>query len=286
MLSPAAPRLILILSISWRAVIFHHELLSEGKFFRAHSNHGLFQALGQLAAARRFPFFEVSNEHARLANERLALSIESQFDSDGVHREHSPRYQLNLIGSLIGARDSGLLEQARVRERLLLAECSLMWMVTPRSGLAAFGDSEHRRQDQSKPIGGRYQAPALQWLLSGGQLGARPPSEVKAYIDSGYAFARIYSEDSAPAEASYLAQLAAFHSRVHKHADHLTFIWEEGLLPILTDPGQYGYAGEPSLDQTFSRKASGIATRAVSMSNPHARTIASRSTTRAIRALA
>ena len=226
-----------------RAIIFHQELLCEQKFFRAHSNHGLFQALGQLAAARRFPFFEGSNEYARLADERLALSIESQFDSAGVHREHSPRYQFNLIGSLIGARDSGLLEQARVRERLLLAECSLMWMVTPRGGLAAFGDSEHRRQGQSKTIGGRYQAPALQWLLSGGQVGTPPPSEVQAYTDAGYAFARIYSEDSAPTEASYLAQLAAFHSRVHKHADHLTFIWEEGLLQILTDPGQYGYAG-------------------------------------------
>jgi hypothetical protein len=43
--------------------------------------------------------------------------------------------------------------------------------------------------------------------------------------------------------ASYLAQIAGFHSRVHKHADHLSFIWYDCRRDILIDPGRFGYVG-------------------------------------------
>ena len=40
----------------WESLTFHHRLLSQEKFFKGHNNHGLYQALGQMAAARRFDF--------------------------------------------------------------------------------------------------------------------------------------------------------------------------------------------------------------------------------------
>ena len=44
-------------------------------------------------------------------------------------------------------------------------------------------------------------------------------------------------------DCSYLAQIAAFHSRTHKHADDLSFVWYEGGRELLVDAGRYGYLG-------------------------------------------
>ena len=50
--------------------------------------------------------------------------------------------------------------------------------------------------------------------------------------------------------ASYLAQQAGFHSRTHKQADDLSFIWYDRGTEILIDAGRYGYLGktEPGSD--------------------------------------
>jgi hypothetical protein len=42
----------------------------------------------------------------------------------------------------------------------------------------------------------------------------------------------------------YLAQMASFHSRVHKHADDLSFVWSDHGSEILIDPGRYAYVGK------------------------------------------
>ena len=44
-------------------------------------------------------------------------------------------------------------------------------------------------------------------------------------------------------KASYLAQQAGFHSRTHKQADDLSFIWYDRGTEILIDAGRYGYLG-------------------------------------------
>ena len=43
--------------------------------------------------------------------------------------------------------------------------------------------------------------------------------------------------------AAYLAQTAAFHSRVHKQADDLSIVWYDQGTEILIDAGRYGYLG-------------------------------------------
>jgi hypothetical protein len=68
---------------------------------------------------------------------------------------------------------------------------------------------------------------------------------VAAFYDAGYVFAKIQHPPS-PQIASYFAQIAGFHSRTHKHADHLSFVWMEGQTEILVDAGKYGYAGKTS----------------------------------------
>ena len=64
------------------------------------------------------------------------------------------------------------------------------------------------------------------------------------YTQSGYAFVRVpNSSNPQCSHDTYLAFTAAFYSRVHKHADDLTFDWYENGIPILLDSGRYGYEG-------------------------------------------
>lgn len=224
---------------------FHHEVLADPSIFRRHTNHGLYQALAQLAASRRLNDLLPADRFQSLARERLLNCLSEHFFVDeGAHAEHSPGYHRMVLGSLIGASDAGLLAENQ-DELLARAERALMWMIMPNGSLAPFGDTDHGSIQQDQTLARQYRDPYLCHALTAGALGEPPPSGVQAYKTAGYAFARIYPRDSgaSPARASYLAQLAAYHSRVHKHADHLTFVWSEGKMPILTDPGRFGYLG-------------------------------------------
>lgn len=227
---------------------FHHEILADPSFFRGHTNHGLYQALAQLAASRRLNDLLPAGQFQSLARERLLNCLSEHFFIDeGVHAEHSPGYHRMVLGSLIGASEAGLLGKNQ-NELLARAEEALMWMIMPNGSLAPFGDTDHGSIHCDQSIAERCRDPHLRHALTTGTLGESPPSGVKAYKTAGYAFARVYSRDGGadPARASYLAQLAAYHSRVHKHADHLAFVWSEGTIPILTDPGRFGYLGRTS----------------------------------------
>ncbi len=227
------------------ALAFHFEVLRQPGFFQSWSNHGLYQSLGLLSAGARFPWLADGEAMTVLARKRLEQILTSQFDTDGVHLEHSPTYHANLLGSLIGARDSGLLDGSAADLTIRDAERALSWMVTPSGKLAAFGDSWPAPLRQDLVGAARFRDPVLRFLTSEGAIGDPPQSGVKLYRNAGYAFARILDRNlgEGPDQASYLAQAGGFHSRMHKHADHLGFIWSEGSNDILVDPGRYGYLG-------------------------------------------
>ncbi len=46
----------------------------------------------------------------------------------------------------------------------------------------------------------------------------------------------------------------AFHSRTHKHADDLSFVWYERGRRLLIDPGRYGYIGRVDPDSGLGRQ--------------------------------
>src|SRR5690606_36627320 len=69
------------------AIDFHHRLLSEDRLCQAHNNHGVLQALGQLAAAVRLPEGPVAPDARTLASERLAACLAEHFFDRGPHKE-------------------------------------------------------------------------------------------------------------------------------------------------------------------------------------------------------
>lgn len=226
------------------ALIFHLKLLRRDHFFRANSNHGLYQAFGQAAAARRFLKWPGFSTDYEIGMKRLRQMIRLQFSDEGPHLEHSPGYHFMVMGTLINARRSGFFADDENKNLMAEIETAFHWMVKPDFGLAEFGDTDPRNIVRGEKIAALYTDAAAKFVITRGSQGENPPVGVKAYLKSGYAFARLKAPGSTGRfeDLSYLAQHAGFHSRAHKHADHLTFIWHDRGRDILIDSARFAYA--------------------------------------------
>lgn len=220
----------------------HRAELADDAKIAFHNNHGFYQVAGQLAMARRFGALS-SSMHASLeqAQGRLLRMIGQQFTDEGVHREHSPDYHRMVYETLKGIADAKLLADPTIEQRLDEIERSLSWFILPNGYLANFGDSDYRLCSRGERAAlAKWRTPEMRFAATGGQLGERPREAMRSFPNSGYFVVHQAAGDAA-ADASYLAQTAAFHSRTHKHADDLSFIWYDRGSPILVDAGRYGY---------------------------------------------
>lgn len=235
----------------WSALMIHHSYLMNDENIAFHTNHGYYQASGQIAMGRRFK--EVSSEMA-LALEtgisRFHIMLNQQFTESGVHREHSPDYHRMVYDTLIGVINAGLIEDNDLIEYTKKIEEALSWFVLPNQRLLNFGDSDWRSVARKPKIAkAKWQTSAMQFVVTNGEIGSLPKDTLKVFEKGGYYIARFnQKEDSGKYDTySYLAQTAAFHSRTHKHADDLSFIWYEKGHNILIDAGRYGYIGKAEM---------------------------------------
>jgi hypothetical protein len=233
-----------------RAVRLHQEALSDDGLFPAHSNHGFYFAAGQAALAARLPELPGMEEAGILAGDRLDRLIRDHFTTEGLHREHSPKYHWLVLDTIEGLRSAGFLDGDEHALSLRRMQEAIAWFVLPNGRLAMFGDTDHRLM-----VGldwPHVDADALRFVLTGGREGAPPGETLRTFPASGYVVCRSRWPDGPHdfGDASYLAQACAFHSRTHKHADDLTFVWYDRGQEILVDAGAYGYAGktEPGSD--------------------------------------
>lgn len=222
-------------------VRLHQQALTDDANFAAHSNHGFYFAAGQLAMAKRLPMLPAAAEHARQGEERVELLLENHFTSEGVHREHSPYYHRMVMETFAGLLQAGLLTWDRWAPRLEAMQESLAWFVRPDNYLAMFGDTPQRHMRKPDPDG--LTSPALLFTYTNGRRGRPPVENWRYFPEAGYVVFRDGwpSGEDDQADWSYLAQTGAFHSRTHKHADDLSFVWHEHGQELLIDPGRFGY---------------------------------------------
>ncbi len=213
-------------ALLWSTLLEHQEYLFQDGNIAFHNNHGYYQVAGQLAMGRRFSSCSTPMAQAFVqGKERLRTMLSLQFAVDGVHREHSPDYHLMVFETLSGLMASGLVED---QDTIVLAqriEEALAWFVMPNQRLVNFGDSDYR--DISMRDGDalrKWMTPAMRWQSSGGKVGENWVSGLKRFESGGYF---IYRQPTSCFDepAAYVAQTAAFHSRTHKHADDLSFVW-------------------------------------------------------------
>jgi hypothetical protein len=201
---------------------FDHLLyLSQDRFYVAHNNHGLFQSSGLMILCKEVPTMRHCSEAEALAKERFNAYLDRFFSKDGFHLEHSPGYQLSILELLEKINEAGGLSAsmaARLQERIASARATLRWF-------DAMGSARLRRA-------GVLPLPPME-------------SDVGLSTEAGYAFFRAPGCLAPPprVSCSYLAQAAAFHSRVHKQADELTFYWWDRGGPVLIELGRFGYLG-------------------------------------------
>lgn len=231
----------------WSSLEQHAAYLADDANIAFHNNHGYYQVAGQLAMARRFAHKSPLMAEAQIqGRERLKRMLAQQFAPDGVHREHSPDYHRMVYDTLKALIDSGLVEGEETIAFALRIEEALSWFVYPNQHIVNFGDSDDRSLARKpKEAEGKWSTPQMQFWVSGGKIGQPPSDSMRAFTEGGYWVVRAPGEDPHDLNGySYLALNAAFHSRTHKHADDLSFVWFDRGYNLLVDAGRYGYIGK------------------------------------------
>lgn len=231
----------------WESLLEHVHYLADDANIMFHSNHGFFQIAGQLATSRRFAGDDPAIAQSEaLGRERLAVMLKTQFAPDGSHREHSPNYHRAVYGILKEMIDADLVRDESILAAAESIERALSWFVMPSRRVLNFGDSDLRSlRTPVSAAATAWRTPEMRHVATAGAVGYAPEKGFAAFKAGGYFVLRKPS-DQAPedyARNSYLAQTAAFHSRTHKQADDLSFVWSEGGEDLLVDAGRYGYLG-------------------------------------------
>ena len=232
----------------WNSLEEHRIELANDDNIAFHNNHGYFQVAGQMALGRRFR--TISQDMAELLSQgrnRLKRMIDQQFTEEGMHREHSPDYHRMVLDTLLGLVEAGLVDDDELEMRAESIENALTWLIFPSGKLVNFGDTDDRAMTSSISAADRkWRTQTMRFIATQGRAGGSRPSGLRAFPSSGYAVVRTPSKThpTLPESDTYLAFAAAFHSRTHKHADDLSFVWYDHGEPILVDAGRYGYIGK------------------------------------------
>ena len=226
-----------------QAIAWHRDALADDEAIAFHNNHGFYQIAGQLAMARRWSGrIDGMDAAAEQAMDRLRRMLGEQFTDEGVHREHSPDYHRMVCDSLAGVLRAGLVDEPAVISLADRIEDALAWFVQPDGILVNFGDSDARTMTRTRDeVLRKWRRSAMRCAASEGRVGEAPDADQAVFRDGGYFIARCGGY-GAPT-AGYLALSAAFHSRTHKHADDLSFVWFDRGSELIVDAGRYGYIG-------------------------------------------
>ena len=227
----------------WHSLLGHFDYLSDDNNIKSHSNHGFYQALGQFFAAARYSHFEYLSVFQKQAADRLLHMIGRHFSAEGVHLEHSPEYHYSLTRAIATLNQPDLTAKTLSLRKQLDSLCNVLaWMIMPNRTIANFGDSDRIDFKRRNALFGCTEF--LDYAISAGGDGMPESRRLAVFPDGGLAVVRSdWAGGEDFREAAYLAQTAAFHSRVHKQADDLSFVWYDQGTDILIDAGRYGYLG-------------------------------------------
>lgn len=235
----------------WKGLLAHAFYLESDDNIAFHTNHGYYQAAGQIAMGRRFATNEKKMSYAlSQGTKRFKIMLNTQFTADGVHREHSPDYHRMVYETLIGVVQAELIKDKEIIEFTKTIEIALSWFIYPSRKIVNFGDSDSRSVSSTVNMAKlKWQSMPMRFVTTNGEIGSLGSETLKVFKEAGYFVSRFQQKinDGCYENYSYLAQTAAFHSRTHKHADDLSFVWYDRGHSILIDAGRYGYIGKAEM---------------------------------------
>jgi len=237
----------------------HGRQLADPRNFNDLTNHGIYQAAGLLALGRSLPELRGAEQWGKTGAERLRLMFEKSFSSEGVHLEHSPGYHLAMVRLLEALTGAGLTDDPPLLALRDRAERALAWMIAPDGTLPLIGDTgPNVVRPASLGLPDATVAPELAYAVTQGTAGTPPKQLFRVFPESGYAVFRSGwpASEERWRQASYLMLTGAFHSRTHKQADDLSFVWYDAGRWLLVDAGRYGYYyGDPKFVYVESTRA-------------------------------
>ncbi len=237
-----------------KAACAHARELADPRTLAKHSNHGLFQMGGLLALGATFPELRDAASDRAYAKRMLAEMFSEHFTSEGIHKEHSPGYHV-MVTSYLGRllRTGWLSDNAFLTSLYPRAAWNAIWMMHPDGGLVNVGDTEVAALDERLA---HPDDPQVEYALTEGKRGIPPSTTFEVFKKSGYAAFRSPWDFKPWQNASYLFFTAAFHSRVHKHADDFSFEWSELGVRLVQDSGSFAYLkNEPRQEYMESTRA-------------------------------
>lgn len=227
----------------------HGDFLEDDNNHTFTNNHGIFQDRSLIELAIIFPDFPNSKRWYDKAINRFMQHVEKDISPSGVHLEHSDAYHI-IVMRLFSSIDEFLRYHKRERTELtsLLNQMEefLAYATKPNYRIPTNGDSGPDRIGflVEKDIKNPY----LLYAKSKGKMGKKPAKSI-LYKDAGTAIIRNnWKFDN---QQLYLRFLAAFHSKVHKHADDLSFLLSIGETDYFVDSGKYNYRERDEYRQYF-----------------------------------
>ena len=204
------------------AQIHFIELLNEDRI-ATHSNHGLFQMAGLLSLGENLDWMIHAPEAKNFSRGMIKKMLEMHFAEDGLHLEHSPDYHLWMINHLQSLKQSGWLtgETPSIQDLVKSLEEAANWMVTTNKNVIPIGDTANNVHVTKR------------WRDYNGKFNLG----TKLFPIGGL----LINNSSIGKQHSQLVFSAQFHSRQHKHADHLNVLYSHGDRPLLVDSGTFTY---------------------------------------------
>jgi hypothetical protein len=209
----------------------HGDWLSRNENYTAETNHGLYQDAGLFLMGTYAVDMAEAAEWRALAEDRFLTTLSKHVEFDeGVHKEHSPGYQMHIRRLVKRLHEGVGIGDERLDALLERLDASAGWLVLPDGMTLPFGDTN------------MVKAPAF----------ARESSDrqgLRAFLETGYAVVR--------QDGSYLAMTCCYHGRAHKHADELSWcLYERGYL-IVGEASRYGYRDERDPARVYARSSHG-----------------------------
>lgn len=225
----------------------HGQFLADHRNYNDDNNHGIFQDRALLELVYLFPQIKEANQWYSIAINRLSARLEREVTASGVHKEHSPTYHsiiLTLFKDITRFLRPDDINTKHLKEIVYKMEDYLAYVMEPDGTFPNIGDSA---PDRLKYALNNDTNPHLAYMLTQGKKGSRPEDTI-VYKDAGVA---IFRNSWFPKNPFFLMFTAAMHSKVHKHADDLSFVLHYGSTDFLVDSGKYSYNGDDPYRKYF-----------------------------------
>lgn len=226
----------------FKIIVFHAHLLTEGSFYSANTNHGMFQDKALIIFSKYFYDIDGFQSYYELAVDRLNSYFNLFISKDGVHLEHSPSYHEVIAGYVksVGTTILNFGDEDKASIFLNIYENMATYathVIKPDGHWPLISDTY---EVDNPPYSGIWEDnPEYQYAVSSGAVGGKPNETNMVFPEAGYAIFR--DSWSNGVDGTYVFFIASYHTSYHKHSDDLSlWIYSNGE-DIINESGPYSY---------------------------------------------